>query len=74
MYEEKFKSLIEEMKKYREDCSNTVIQRWELVSVCNELSLLVAKMRKQGCRYEMTEEELEELQWAYDYLRTREGK
>lgn len=44
------------------------------IYVKNELSLLAAKMRKQECRYEMTKEELEELQWAYDYLRTREGK
>lgn len=74
MYEEKFKSLIEEMKKYREDDSNTIIQRWELISVCNEIVLLVTEMRKQEYEYEMTDEELENLQWAYAYLRTRTGK
>lgn len=74
MYEKKFKELLEEMRKYREDDSNLRIQKWELISVCNEIALVVAKMRKQESqedRYEMTDEELEDVQWVYAYLRTR---
>ena len=71
MYEKKFKELLEEMRKYREDESNLRIQKWELISVCNEIALVVAKMRKQESQYEMTDEELEDVQWAYAYLRTR---
>lgn len=71
MYEMKFKELLEEMRKYREDESNLRIQKWELISVCNEIALVVAKMRKQESQYEMTDEELEDVQWVYAYLRTR---
>lgn len=74
MYEKKFKELLEEMRKYQEDDSNLRIQKWELISVCNEIALVVAKMRKQESqedRYEMTDEELEDVQWVYAYLRTR---
>ena len=71
MYEKKFKKLLEEMRKYREDESNLRIQKWELISVCNEIALVVAKMRKQESQYEMTDEELEDVQWVYAYLRTR---
>lgn len=71
MYEKKFKELLEEMRKYREDESNLRIQKWELISVCNEIALVVAKMRKQESQYEMTDEELEDVQWVYAYLRTR---
>ena len=71
MYEKKFKELLEEMRKYRADDSNLKIQEWELVSVCNEIALVVAKMRKQESQYEMTDEELEDVQWVYAYLRTR---
>lgn len=71
MYEKKFKELLEEMRKYREDESNLRIQKWELISVCNEIALVVAKMRKQENQYEMTDEELEDVQWVYAYLRTR---
>ncbi len=71
MYEKKFKELLEEMRKYREDESNLRIQKWKLISVCNEIALVVAKMRKQESQYEMTDEELEDVQWVYAYLRTR---
>ena len=71
MYEKKFKELLEGMRKYREDESNLRIQKWELISVCNEIALVVAKMRKQESQYEMTDEELEDVQWVYAYLRTR---
>lgn len=71
MYEKKFKELLEEMRKYRADDSNLKIQKWELISVCNEIALVVAKMRKQESQYEMTDEELEDVQWVYAYLRTR---
>lgn len=74
MYEKKFKELLEEMRKYRADDSNLKIQKWELISVCNEIALVVAEMRNQenqNDRYEMTDEELEDVQWAYAYLRTR---
>ena len=74
MYEKKFKELLIEMNKYRNDDSNTVIQRWELISVCNEIILLVSEMREQKYEYVMTDSELENLQWAYAYLRTRTGK
>ena len=74
MYEKKFKELLTEMNKYRNDDSNTVIQRWELISVCNEIILLVSEMREQEYEYVMTDSELENLQWAYAYLRTRTGK
>ena len=74
MYEKKFKELLTEMNKYRNDDSNTVIQRWELISVCNEIILLVSEMREQKYEYVMTDSELENLQWAYAYLRTRTGK
>ena len=74
MYEKKFKELLEEMRKYRADDSNLKIQEQELVSVCNEIALVVAEMRKQESqkdRYEMNDEELEDVQWVYAYLRTR---
>lgn len=74
MYEKKFKELLEEMRKYRADDSNLKIQEWELISVCNEIALVVAEMRNQenqNDRYEMTDEELEDVQWVYAYLRTR---
>ena len=74
MYEKKFKELLTEMNKYRNDNSNTVIQRWELISVCNEIILLVSEMREQKYEYVMTDSELENLQWAYAYLRTRTEK
>lgn len=74
MYEKKFKELLTEMNKYRNDDSNTVIQRWELISVCNEIILLVSEMREQKYEYVMTDSELENLQWTYAYLRTRTGK
>lgn len=45
MYEKKFKELLEEMRKYRADDSNLKIQEWELISVCNEIALVVAEMR-----------------------------
>ena len=74
MYEKKFKELLEEMRKYRADDSNLTIQGWELFSICSEIALVVAAMRKQENqkdRYEMTDEELEDVQWVYAYLRTR---
>lgn len=74
MYEKKFKELLEEMRKYRADDSNLRIQGWELDSICNEIALVVADMRKQEnqqYRYEMTDKELEDVQWVYSYLRTR---
>lgn len=74
MYEKRFKELLTEMNKYRNDDSNTIIQRWELISVCNEIVLLVSEMREQKYEYVMTDSELENLQWAYAYLRTRTGK
>ena len=74
MYEKRFKELLTEMNKYRNDDSNTIIQRWELISVCNEIVLLVSEMREQKYEYVMTDSELENLQWAYAYLRTRTAK
>lgn len=74
MYEKKFKELLEEMRKYRADDSNLRIQGWELDSICNEIALVVADMRKQEnqqYRYKMTDKELEDVQWVYAYLRTR---
>ena len=74
MYEKKLKELLKEMNKYRADESDLRIQGWELISVCNEIALVVAEMRKQENqkdRYEMTDKELEDVQWAYAYLRTR---
>lgn len=76
MYEEKFKELLEEMDVYRKDDSNPRLQRQELISICNEISLLVLEMRNQPKekRYIMTDKELEDVQWAYAYLRTRTSK
>lgn len=73
--EKRLKDLLNEMRKYRKDDSNLRIQRWELISVCNEIALLLTEMRnqKESERYRMTDEELEDVQWAYAYLRTRTG-
>lgn len=71
MHEKKFKELLKEMNKYRKDTSIPRIQEWELISICNEIALVIAQMRKDEVRYEMTDRELEDVQWVYAYLRTR---
>lgn len=73
MHEKRFKKLLEELEKYRQDCSNLVIQKWELISICNEISIVIAEMRKQEVQYEMTNDEIEKVKWVYTYLRNVVG-
>lgn len=64
------RNLIQEMKKYRADESCPRIQEWELLTICREIELTVSELRKES-NYEMSDEELKEVQWAYAYLKTR---
>lgn len=73
MHEKRFKKLLEELEKYRQDYSNLVIQKWELISICNEISIVIAEMRKQEVQYEMTNDEIEKVKWVYTYLRNVVG-
>ena len=66
---EKFKELRKELDKYRADDSNLVLQKWELISICNHIDMVITKMKEMNLEYEMAEDELNDVKWVYNYLR-----